>query len=178
MTGGAGYIGSVATEVLLEAGYDVVVFDDVSQGHREAVPAGADLVEGNLLDAEAIERAFASHPSLEGILHFASRSLVGQSMTQPELYLRDNVAAGMNLLAAAARHNVGKFVLSSTANLFGDPKRIPISEDEEIAPGSPYGEAKWWLERALHWYERISGLQYMALRYFNAAGASVDRRFA
>src|SRR4051812_17247906 len=107
VTGGAGYIGSVVTEVLLQSGYDVVAFDDLSQGHRGAISADAELVEGNLLDPDAIERAFASHPGIEGILHFASRSLVGQSMTNPELYLRDNVAAGMNLLEGAARHNIG-----------------------------------------------------------------------
>jgi UDP-glucose 4-epimerase len=175
VTGGAGYIGSVVTEALLAAGFDVVVFDDLSQGHRGAVPLDVPFVEGSLLDAEAVERVFGEHPGLDGVLHFASRSLVGESMQRPELYLGDNVAAGLNLLTAAARHGVGRFVLSSTANLFGDPRRIPIDEDEEIKPGSPYGESKCWLERTLGWFERLYGLRYAALRYFNAAGASVER---
>ena len=172
VTGGAGYIGSVATEELLRAGHEVVVFDNFSQGHRAAVAPDVALVEGDLRDPAAVERLFAAHPRLDGIMHFASYTLVGESMQRPDLYLRDNIIAGLNLLAAAVQHDVGRFILSSTANLFDQPERIPIGEAERIIPGSPYGESKAWLERALAWYDRLYGLRFAALRYFNAAGAT------
>jgi UDP-glucose 4-epimerase len=172
VSGGAGYIGSITTEELLSAGHEVVVFDNLSQGHRAAVHPDAAFVEGDLRDVEAIESAFAQHPGIEGVMHFASYTLVGESMQRPELYLRDNVTCGINLIAAAARHNAGRFILSSSANLFDDPQRMPIDEEERIIPGSPYGESKYMLERALSWYEQIFGLRFAALRYFNAAGAT------
>lgn len=172
VTGGAGYIGSVTTEELIRAGHEVVVFDNLSQGHRAAVHPDAMFVEGDLRDADAVERVFTTHRGIEGIMHFASQTLVGESMQRPELYLRDNVMTGVNLMAAAVRHNVGRFILSSTANLFDRPERIPIDEDQPIVPGSPYGESKYMLERALRWYDRIYGLRFAALRYFNAAGAT------
>ena len=172
VTGGAGYIGSVVTEELLKMGHAVVVFDNLSQGHRAALHPDAAFVQGDLRDVEAIERVFADYPGIEGVMHFASYTLVGESMQRPELYLRDNLANGINLITAAVRHDVGRFILSSTANLFDDPERIPIDEAERIVPGSPYGESKYMIERALGWYERIMGLRFAALRYFNAAGAT------
>jgi UDP-glucose 4-epimerase len=172
VTGGAGYIGSVTTEQLVQAGHEVVVFDNLSQGHREAVHPDAELVVGDLQDVDAVGQLFAGHPGIEGIMHFASYTLVGESMEQPERYVRDNVVTGVNLLAEAMRHDVGRFILSSTANLFDDPERMPIDEQERIVPGSPYGESKYLLERILSWYDRIYGLRYAALRYFNAAGAT------
>ncbi|GIV96777.1 MAG: UDP-glucose 4-epimerase [Herpetosiphonaceae bacterium] len=172
VTGGAGYIGSVTTEELIRAGHEVVVFDNLSQGHRAAVHPDAMFVEGDLRDADAVERVFTTHRSIEGIMHFASHTLVGESIQHPELYLRDNVITGVNLMAAAVRHDVGRFILSSTANLFDRPERIPIDEDQPIVPGSPYGESKHMLERALRWYDHIYGLRFAALRYFNAAGAT------
>lgn len=170
VTGGAGYIGSHVVEQLIERGYDVVVFDNFQAGHRAALSPNAHLVEGDLLDAEAVRAVFERH-SFDGILHFASRIQVGESMQQPFLYLRDNVHASENLIEAAVEHGVKRFILSSTANLFDQPTRIPINEDEPIIPGSVYGETKAYAERLLYWMDRIYGLRYCALRYFNASGA-------
>ena len=108
-------------------------------------------------------------------MHFASHTLVGESMKQPFQYLGENVVNGLNLLQSMVQHGVGKFILSSTANLFDAPKRIPIDETEQLVPGSPYGESKFILERMLYWLDRIHGLRYAALRYFNAAGATAER---
>ncbi|NIL97084.1 MAG: UDP-glucose 4-epimerase GalE [Planctomycetales bacterium] len=174
VTGGAGYIGSVAVERLIEAGYDVVVLDNLSMGHRAAVHPAATFVEGDLADRQAIESLFDAHP-VQAIMHFASKTLVGESMQQPFLYLGDNVVNGVNLLSVAVQRGVRKFILSSTANLFDQPSRIPIDENEAIVPGSPYGESKYILERILSWLDRTCGLRYAALRYFNAAGATEQR---
>jgi UDP-glucose 4-epimerase len=175
VTGGAGYIGSIASAELLRAGHEVVVFDNLYQGHRAAVPPEAAFVEGDLCDADAVARLFAEHRGIDGIMHFASFTLVGESMEQPLKYLRDNLVAGANLLEQAVAHGVGRFILSSTANLFDDPAKIPIEPDERIVPGSPYGESKYFLERTLYWFHRIYGLKYACLRYFNAAGDTPDR---
>jgi UDP-glucose 4-epimerase len=175
VTGGAGYIGSIASAELLRAGHEVVVFDNLYQGHRAAVPPEAAFVEGDLRDADAVARLFAEHRGIDGIMHFASFTLVGESMEQPLKYLRDNLVAGANLLEQAVAHGVGRFILSSTANLFDDPAKIPIEPDERIVPGSPYGESKYFLERTLYWFHRIYGLKYACLRYFNAAGDTPDR---
>ncbi|HJZ49018.1 MAG TPA: UDP-glucose 4-epimerase GalE [Roseiflexaceae bacterium] len=174
VTGGAGYCGSFATRDLLAAGHEVVVFDNLYQGHREAVPADVAFVKGDLRDADGVARLFAEHKGFDAIMHFASFTLAGESMQQPLMYLRDNLVAGANLLEQAVVHGVGRFILSSTANLFDDPARLPIEPDERIVPGSPYGESKFFLERLLHWFERIYGLRYVSLRYFNAAGGTSD----
>jgi UDP-glucose 4-epimerase len=170
VTGGAGYIGSHVVELLIERGYDVVVFDNFQAGHRAAVHAKAALVEGDLLDASSVRALFQRH-TFDGILHFASRIQVGESMQKPFLYLRDNVHAAENLIEAAVEQGVKRFILSSTANLFDQPTRIPIGEDEPIVPGSVYGETKAYAERLLYWMDRIYGMRYCALRYFNASGA-------
>jgi UDP-glucose 4-epimerase len=174
VTGGAGYIGSNVVEQLVKAGESVVVFDNLYQGHREAVHPAAVFVEGDLADRAAVDAAMAEHQP-EAIMHFASHTLVGESMEQPFLYLGDNVTNGLNLLQSAVEHGVRKFILSSTANLFDDPERMPIDETERIVPGSPYGESKYILERYLHWLDKIYDFRYAALRYFNAAGASTER---
>lgn len=171
VTGGAGYIGSVAVEKLIIAGHSVVVFDNLSQGHLAAVHPAASFVEGDLSDLGALERLFTVHRP-EAVMHFAARSLVGESMNQPFLYLGDNVTNGLNLLRACVTHGVRRFILSSTANLFDRPAKVPIDETVEIIPGSPYGESKFILERMLHWLDRTHGLRYACLRYFNAAGAT------
>jgi UDP-glucose 4-epimerase len=171
VTGGAGYIGSIVTEELIKQGDEVVVFDNLYYGHRAAVPPEADFVEGDLADRAAVKWVFENY-EVEAVMHFASYSLVGQSMEQPFLYLGDNVTNGLNLLREAVDHGVRRFILSSTANLFDEPEHIPIDEEERIVPGSPYGESKRILERFLHWLDRIYGFRYAALRYFNAAGAS------
>src|SRR5215211_1458247 len=175
VTGGAGYCGSFATRDLLAARHQVVVFDNLYQGHRAAVPADAAFVEGDLRDADTVARLFAQHTGFDGIMHFASFTLAGESMQQPLKYMRENLLAGANLLEQAVAHDVGRFILSSTANLFDDPAKLPIESDERIVPGSPYGESKFFLERLLHWFERIHGLKYACLRYFNAAGDTPDR---
>jgi UDP-glucose 4-epimerase len=171
VTGGAGYIGSHVVEELCAAGETVVVFDNLYTGHREAVHPQAELVFGDLKDADAVDRLFDQHP-FDAVMHFASYTLVGESMQQPFLYIGDNVTNALNLLRAMVAHSVKRFILSSTANLFDDPERLPIDEQERIVPGSPYGESKFIIERLLHWMDRIHGLRYATLRYFNAAGAS------
>jgi UDP-glucose 4-epimerase len=175
VTGGAGYIGSICAAQLIAAGHEVVIFDSLYQGHRGAVHPDAAFVQGDLLDAEAVARLFQQHKGFDGIMHFASYTLVGESMQQPLKYLRDNLVAGANLLEQAVKHDVGRFILSSTANLFDEPERMPIEPDNKIVPGSPYGESKYFLERTLHWFERIYGLKYACLRYFNAAGDTPER---
>jgi len=171
VTGGAGYIGSIVVAELAEAGEKVVVYDNLFQGHRAAVHPKAQLVVGDLADAPLLAKTLAEHRP-EAIMHFASYTLVGESMAKPFLYLGDNVTNGLNLLRAATEAGVKHFILSSTANLFDDPKQIPISEKERIVPGSPYGESKFILERFLYWLDKTSNLSYTALRYFNAAGAT------
>ncbi|MCB9453711.1 MAG: UDP-glucose 4-epimerase GalE [Anaerolineaceae bacterium] len=173
VTGGAGYIGSHVVDMLINRGYTVVVFDNLYTGHVEAVHKDATFIKGDLLDKPAVDQVFADH-QFDGILHFASHTLVGESMEKPWLYLRDNAVAASNLLEAAAAGGVKRFILSSTANLFDDPAVIPIVAEERIVPGSPYGESKYIIERYLHWMERIYGMAYCCLRYFNASGAHPD----
>jgi len=174
VTGGAGYIGSVAVEQLIVAGESVVVLDNLSQGHRQAVHPQATLVVADLSRRDAIDDVLSTHRP-EAVMHFASHTLVGESMQQPFLYLGTNVVNGLQLLQSMVEHGVRRFILSSTANLFDQPERMPIDEAERIVPGSPYGESKYLLERVLPWLEKIHGLRYAALRYFNAAGATAER---
>jgi len=174
VTGGAGYIGSVVVEELVRHGDRVTVFDNLSQGHRAAVHPQAQFVQGDLADRQALDDLFARQ-RFQAVMHFASRTLPGESMQQPLKYVGDNVTNGLNLLRAMVERGVQRFILSSTANLFDQPQRIPISEAERIVPGSPYGESKYILERILYWLERTRDLRYAALRYFNAAGATAER---
>jgi len=174
VTGGAGYIGSVATEELIKAGHQVVVLDDLSMGHKEAVHPEAAFVHASLGDKAPIDKVMREHEP-EGVMHFASKTLVGESMADPFLYLGDNVTNASNLLHSMVDHGVKKFILSSTANLFDDPETVPIKETERIVPGSPYGESKYMIERMLHWMDEVCGMKYACLRYFNAAGASDTR---
>ena len=174
VTGGAGYIGSITAEVLLAEGHEVIVFDNLSQGHRAAVPDDAVWVQGDLSEPSAIRRAMMAHRP-EAVMHFAAKSLVGDSIVRPFAYLRDNVVEGLNLIEACVDGGVQRFILSSTANLFGAPGNAVIDEHAPIAPGSPYGESKWTLERALDWVSQTHDMRYAILRYFNAAGASAQR---
>jgi UDP-glucose 4-epimerase len=171
VTGGAGYIGSIVTEELAKQGDSVVVFDNLYYGHQAAVHPNAVFVKGDLANRAAVKALFDAH-SIEAVMHFASYTLVGESWEKPFMYLGDNITNGLNLLQEAVDHGVRRFILSSTANLFDDPERMPIDERERIVPGSPYGESKNILERILHWLDRVYGFRYAALRYFNAAGAS------
>ncbi|KKT85323.1 MAG: UDP-glucose 4-epimerase [Parcubacteria group bacterium GW2011_GWA1_Parcubacteria_45_10] len=171
VTGGAGYVGSHTVEELIKAGHAVVVFDNLSLGHRKAVSPKAIFIKGDLRKREDVAKVFGKN-KFDAVFHFAAKSLVGESMENPMLYLGDNVVSATNLFEEMLKRGCKKFILSSTANLFGTPKTIPISEDETISPGSPYGESKNIIERELFWLDRINGLKYAALRYFNAAGAS------
>jgi UDP-glucose 4-epimerase len=175
VTGAAGYIGSITSAELLAAGHQVVALDNLYQGHAAAVPPGATFVQADLADRAALANLFADHPDIDGIMHFASYTLVGESMQQPLRYMRDNLVNAANLLEYSVAAGVRRFILSSTANLFDDPVRMPIDEQERIVPGSPYGESKFFIERMLHWFERIYGLRYAALRYFNACGDTPER---
>ncbi len=152
-----------------------MVFDNLVQGHRAAVPPDAIFVQGDLRDAQAVAALFAAHPDLEGVIHFASHTLVGESVQQPLMYFHDNLVAVLRLLEQMVQHDVKRFILSSTANLFDQPEQIPISEESTIRPGSPYGESKYMIERMLRWMDTIYGLRSICLRYFNAAGGTPDR---
>ena len=171
VAGGAGYIGSCCTEYLLDHGHEVVVFDALLNGHRAAVDERATFIHGNLQDAAVIDAALAAQRP-EGVIHFAAFIEVGESMTDPGKYFRNNVCCGLNLLEAAVRQGVRKIVFSSTAAVYGMPQIVPIPESEPTKPVNAYGESKLIFERILDWYGQIHGLRYTALRYFNAAGAS------
>jgi UDP-glucose 4-epimerase len=175
VTGGAGYIGSVTTAELIAAGHQAIVLDNLYQGHVAAVPPEATFIQADLADRDAVRKVFADHPGIDGIMHFASYTLVGESMQKPLLYLRDNLVNAANLLEAAVEAGVKRFILSSTANLFDEPEKMPIEADNKIVPGSPYGESKFFVERMLHWFHRIYGLNYVCLRYFNACGDTPGR---
>ncbi len=173
VTGGAGYIGSHVVQMLIERGHTVVVYDNLSKGHRGAVHSDAALIVGDLHDRPALAAAFEAH-QFDGIMHFASQILVGESMQQPFMYLRDNLYTVINVLEQASLHGVKRFILSSTANLFDEPERVPIDESETLNPGSIYGETKYMAERLLTWMDRLYDVKYCCLRYFNACGAHPD----
>jgi UDP-glucose 4-epimerase len=171
VTGGAGYIGSIAVDALIASGHEVAVLDNLYMGHRAAVNLQAVFFEADLADRSAVDQVMGTF-SPDSIMHFAAYSLVGESVENPFKYLGDNVSNAVNLIDSAISHGVERFILSSTANLFDEPETIPISEKEKIVPGSPYGESKYFVERILHWAHRTKGLRYAALRYFNAAGCT------
>jgi UDP-glucose 4-epimerase len=173
VTGGAGYIGSAAAEALLAAGHAVTVFDNLSHGHRAAVPTGAGFVHGDLADRVALDGLLAGK-RFDAIMHFAALIEAGESMQDPGRYFANNVGGSLNLIEAAVRHGVERFVLSSTAALFAGSDQ-PLSEDSPVQPANAYGESKRMVEQMLAWYQRIHGLRYAALRYFNAAGALPHR---
>jgi UDP-glucose-4-epimerase GalE len=169
VTGGAGYIGSNTTLQLLDAGYDVVVVDNLSRGHREAVDPGR-LRVVDLLDTEGLVRVMEEAPC-EAVIHFAAYIAVGESMKVPEIYFHNNVSGSLSLLTAMVRTGVRKLVFSSTAAVYGMPERVPIVETEPYAPVNAYGESKVMVEKLLHWFDQIHGIRSVCLRYFNAAGA-------
>jgi UDP-glucose-4-epimerase GalE len=171
VTGGAGYVGAVSVEAFLAAGHDVVVLDDLSTGHRSAVPDGARLVVGDYTDRATAGAVFAEE-TIDAVLHCAARSLVGESLEQPARYFGDNVAGGIGLLEAARAAGVRGFVLSSSAAVYGVPDETPIPEGAPLRPINPYGETKRSLEAAMAWYGRAYGMRTASLRYFNVAGAT------
>jgi UDP-glucose 4-epimerase len=167
VTGGAGYLGSVCAAHLLEQGYDVVVLDDLSTGHRDAVPEGATFVEGDIThDAEPILA-----DGVDGVLHFAAKSLVGESMEHPERYWTGNVAASLGLLEAIRRQGCPRLVFSSTAATYGEPTEVPVTEDAPAVPTNTYGATKLAIDHAIASYSAAHGLAAVSLRYFNVAGA-------
>jgi UDP-glucose 4-epimerase len=170
VTGGAGYIGSHVVEALVERDHEVVVFDNLTAGHREAVHPNATLIIGDLLNEDDLRAVFADH-TFDGVMHFASHIQVGESMKNPFKYFRDNVFAVTYLLEHAIEAGIRRFILSSTANLYDNPQQMPITETEKVIPGSVYGETKQSAERLLYWMDQIYGLKYACLRYFNASGA-------
>jgi UDP-glucose 4-epimerase len=171
VTGGAGYIGSVVAEELLQAGHQAVVFDNLSRGHRQAVPKNAELVVGDLANRDCLDQLLRSR-AIDAVMHFAALIEAGESMKAPEEFFRNNTANALTLLEAMLAARVKRFVFSSTAALFGDPERTPIEEDDPVHPTNAYGESKLLVERILAWFHQIHGLRYASLRYFNAAGAS------
>jgi len=169
VTGGAGYIGSVVSEQLVSDGHEVVVYDNLSKGHRDAVVPDARFVEGDLHEAEKLRETLNG---IDAVIHMAAFSLVGESVEAPSKYYHNNVVAGLVLLDAMRDCGVKRIVFSSTAATYGEPEAQPIFESAPTNPTNPYGESKLAFEKAMHWYERAYGLRYASLRYFNAAGAS------
>jgi UDP-glucose 4-epimerase len=174
VTGGAGYIGSVVVKQLLDCGYEPIIFDDLSHGHRAALPASARLIVGDIADRAMLERIFAEFRP-QAVMHFAAFIEAGESMQRPEKYFRNNTANALTLLETVLAHGVQRFVFSSTAALYGTPEKTPIEEDARLQPTNAYGESKLLVERMLAWLHRVHGLRYACLRYFNAAGAAGDR---
>jgi len=171
VTGGAGYIGSVVTEELVNDGHEVVVCDNLSKGHRGAVVDGTRFVEGDLFEADKLRQTLNDN-RIDAVIHMAASSLVGESIEKPAKYYQNNVVAGLVLLDAMRDCGVRRIVFSSTAATYGEPEAQPIFESAPTNPTNTYGETKLAFERAMHWYEKAHGLRYASLRYFNAAGAS------
>ena len=171
VVGGAGYIGSICAELLLDESHEVAVFDNLTEGHRAAIDPRAIFIEGDLQNRQAIESALATVRP-DAVMHFAANALVGESMQNPSKYFRNNIANGLNLLDAMIATGVRQLVFSSTCAIFGPPERVPIDETLPARPINPYGESKLAFEKILRWYDEIHGLRFVSLRYFNAAGAS------
>jgi len=174
VTGGAGYIGSVMVAQLLAKGYEPIVFDDLSHGHRAALPSAAKLIVGDVADRAALDEAFTKYEP-QAVMHFAAFIEAGESMQRPEKYFRNNTANALTLLEAVLAHGVKRFVFSSTAALYGTPEKTPIAEEAPLQPTNAYGESKLLVEQMLDWLQRIHGLRYSCLRYFNAAGAAGEQ---
>ena len=171
VTGGAGYIGSVVAEELIRDGHEVVVYDSLYKGHREAVDPDAKFVEADLMDGETLRRTLSEN-EIEAVIHMAADSLVGESVSHPAKYYRNNVVAGLVLLDAMIDANVKRLVFSSTAATYGEPEKQPVEESDPNVPTNPYGESKLAFEHALRWYDGAYALRSASLRYFNAAGAT------
>ena len=174
ITGAAGYVGSVCTEALIERGHSVIALDDLSEGHREALDPRAQFCKVNLHDQDALDEVFGAM-EIDAVMHFAALCLVEHSVKEPGRYYRANVSAGINLLDAMLRHRVKKLIFSSTAATYGEPETNPIPEEHRTKPINPYGASKLLFERILEEFESNSGIEYVTMRYFNAAGASQNR---
>ncbi|MBI3665600.1 MAG: UDP-glucose 4-epimerase GalE [Acidobacteria bacterium] len=174
VTGGAGYIGSVAVERLLRRGERVVVLDNLSRGYADAVPAGAVFIQGDIADRDLLRTLFREH-AIQAVVHFAALALVGESVAAPELYYRNNVIGSLTLIEEARAAGLERFVFSSTCAVYGDRNPVPLTEMAATGPINPYGETKLAVERALEWLRRAHGFTYFALRYFNVCGATAER---
>lgn len=172
ITGGAGYIGSITNAILRQQGYDTVVFDNLALGHREAV-GDTKLIVGDLRNKEDIDKVF-SEDSFDAVIHFAAYSLAGESMEKPYAYYDNNLRGGLHLLEAMRKSGCRSIVFSSTSAVYGYPKNVPVTEEENISPVSVYGSSKRMVEEMIEWYGRIYSTRYVMLRYFNAAGAMPD----
>jgi UDP-glucose 4-epimerase len=172
VVGGAGYIGSHMVKMLLAEGHEVVIFDNLSSGHRDAV-LGGEFVFGDLADTTALDNVFLQHQP-QAVMHFASFIQVGESVRRPDIYYRNNLCSTLNLLDAMGKHGVRHFIFSSTAAVFGEPGYVPIDEAHPRQPVNPYGRSKWMVEQVLEDYDQAFGLKSVCLRYFNAAGADPD----
>jgi UDP-glucose 4-epimerase len=171
VTGCAGYIGSVMTELLLDAGHEVIGFDNLERGHREAIDARCRFIRGDLRDGDGVLKAMQDAKP-DAVMHFAAYALVPESMTRPEIYFGNNVAGGINLSGAMLKAGVGRIVFSSTCATYGQPETLPITENLPQRPTNPYGESKLAFEKILEWYQRLHGIKAVYLRYFNACGAT------
>ena len=171
VTGGAGYIGSIVTEELLKQGYKVIVLDNLKQGHREAVPPGAELITADIRQVEALDKIF-HQDRIDAVVHLAAETIVKYSMTDPGSFFQNNIVGGINLLDSMVKYDVFKLIFSSSAAVYGQPRSTRIREDHPQIPLNAYGESKLCFERVLKWYESAHGLKHISLRYFNAAGAS------
>jgi UDP-glucose 4-epimerase len=174
VTGGAGYIGGTVALRLLSAGHNVLIYDNFCHGHRDLVPAGTQLIEGDIADRERLTQILRDE-QVDGVMHFAALIEAGESMKHPEIYFRNNTASTLSLLEAMLAADVDRLVFSSTAAVYGEPRSTPIEEDAVLAPTNPYGESKLLVEYMLTWMNRIHGLRYASLRYFNVAGAVEGR---
>src|SRR4029450_5071646 len=173
VVGGAGYIGSICAELLLDQGHEIAVFDNLSEGHRGALDPRARFIEGDLQDRQTIDSALAvARPA--AVMHFAPSALGLAPMRDPSKYFRNNISSGLNLLDAMVTAHVERIVFSSTCAIFGLPERVPIGETAPTRPINAYGESKLAYEKILRWYDEIHGLKVVSLRYFNAAGATAN----
>src|SRR3954468_10585746 len=173
IVGGAGYIGSICAEVLLNEGHEVGIFDNLVEGHRSAIDPRATFFGGDLSAPKVINEALSGYRP-DAVMHFAASALVGESMQNPSKYFRNNVASGLNLLDGMIENGIMNLIFSSTCAIFGPPERVPIDETLPMRPINPYGESKLMFEAALRWYDQLHGLKFVSLRYFNAAGASTN----
>lgn len=173
VTGGAGYIGSHMTKVLLDKGHEVTVADNLERGFQEAIDSRAHFSNGDLRDKKYVETLFAEN-HFDGVIHFAAYIAVGESMQHPEMYFENNFSGALNVLESMRKSGTNNFIFSSTAAVYGTPTKLPISENDPKKPENPYGESKYMVEKLLHWLNQIHGINFVALRYFNASGASLD----
>jgi UDP-glucose 4-epimerase len=173
VTGGAGYIGGTVAQLLLDKGHQVIIYDNLSHSHRSMLPPQAEFVEGDIADRPTLEKLL--HTGIDGVMHFAALIEAGESMKKPEIYFRNNSASTLSLLEAMLAAGVNRLVFSSTAAVYGEPESTPIREDAPLRPTNAYGESKLLVEQMLAWINRVHGLRYASLRYFNVAGAIPGR---